>query len=288
MVLNSYLNNRILLFVLFLFVASCGKKKANEPYGKLLATVYDQELYASEVGSALGNFNSPQDSILALKEFVNAWIKQTILLHKAADVLSDEEKDKSLELDQYLNDLLIYELQQKLIAQKLDTTISDVEINQYYENNKSNFELKENIVQLIFFKLPKQIKGLDKMWSQFQRGSQSDLEELTFITVENSGNFFRDEDVWLSFDDVLKEIPINTYNQESYLNNNKLIKLSDNNYTYFVKILDFKIRNSSSPLEFERERIKNIILNKRKVSMLNNYEEELKKEAEINNKIKIF
>jgi Trp operon repressor len=286
--LNNFSNNRLLFVLLLFIVASCGKKKVQEPYGKLLATVYDQELYASEVGSALGNFNSPEDSILAVKEFVNAWIKQTILLHKAENVLSDDEKDKTLELDQYLNDLLIYELQQKLIAQKLDTSISDIEINRYYENNKSNFELKENIVQMIFFKLPTDIKGLDKMWSQFQRGNQNDLEELTFNTVENNGNFFRDEDVWLSFDDVVKEIPITTYNQENYLNNNKLIKLSDNKYTYFVKILNFKIRNSSSPLEFERERIRNIILNKRKVAMLIKYEEDLKKDAEINNKIKIF
>lgn len=286
--MNNFSNNRLLLILLLFIIASCGKKKGQEPYGKLLATVYDQELYASEVSSALGNFNTPEDSIIAVKEFVNAWIKQTILLHKAENVLSDDEKDKTLELDQYLNDLLIYELQQKLISQKLDTTINDVEINRYYENNKGNFELKENIVQMIFFKLPSDIKGLDKMWSQFQRGNQSDLEELTFATVENNGNFFRDEDVWLSFDDVVKEIPITTYNQENYLNNNKLIKLSDNKHTYFVKILNFKIRNSSSPLEFERERIRNIILNKRKVTMLNKYEEDLKKDAEINNKIKIF
>jgi len=253
-----------------------------------LAKVYDQELYASEVSIALENFNSPEDSVFAVKEFINAWIKQTILLHKAENVLSDDEKDKTLELDQYLNDLLIYELQQKLIAQKLDTAINDIEINLYYENNKGNFELKENIVQLIFFKFPTGVKGTDKFWSQFQRGNQSDLEELTYMTVENNGNFFRDDDVWLSFDDVLKEIPINTYNQENYLNNNKLIKLSDNKYNYFVKILNFKIRNSSSPLEFERERIRNIILNKRKVAMLNKYEEDLRKDAEINNKIKIF
>jgi hypothetical protein len=286
--LSNFLNKPVLLLSLLLIVVSCNKKKGEEPYGKLLAKVYDQELYASEVSIALENFNSPEDSVFAVKEFINAWIKQTILLHKAENVLSDDEKDKTLELDQYLNDLLIYELQQKLIAQKLDTAINDIEINLYYENNKGNFELKENIVQLIFFKFPTGVKGTDKFWSQFQRGNQSDLEELTYMTVENNGNFFRDDDVWLSFDDVLKEIPINTYNQENYLNNNKLIKLSDNKYNYFVKILNFKIRNSSSPLEFERERIRNIILNKRKVAMLNKYEEDLRKDAEINNKIKIF
>jgi hypothetical protein len=86
----------------------------------------------------------------------------------------------------------------------------------------------------------------------------------------------------------VKEIPINTYNQENFLNNTKVIRLNDNKFVYFVKILDFKIRNSASPLEFERDKIKNIILNKRKVSTVQRYEEELIRKGEENNKIKKF
>lgn len=280
--------NKFIIFSLAVSAFACGKKKGKEPYGKLLATVYGSELYASEVAEALGNFSSPQDSLQAVKEFVNEWIKQEVLLHKANEVLNDEEKDKSLELERYQNDLLIYDLQQKIIAQKLDTVVSDIEIGNYYKNNLSNFELKENIVRLIFFKLPVNLKNTNKLWLQFQRGRDEDLEELTLTAVENNGNFFRDEDVWLSFDDVLKEVPIVTYNQENFLNNNKFIKLTDQNYVYFVKIVDFKIRNSASPLEFERERIRNIILNKRKVKMVNDYELKLIRDAEEKNNIRKF
>jgi hypothetical protein len=141
---------------------------------------------------------------------------------------------------------------------------------------------------LIFFKLPSDLPKIDKLWSQFQKGRKEDLEELTLTAVETGGNFFRDEDVWLSFNDLVKEIPINTYNQENFLNNTKVIRLNDNKFVYFVKILDFKIRNSASPLEFERDKIKNIILNKRKVSTVQRYEEELIRKGEENNKIKKF
>lgn len=253
-----------------------------------MASVYGEELYASEVGAALGQINSTRDSAAAVKEFVNAWIRRQVLLHEAQEELSETEKDKSLQLDQYLNDLLIYELEQKIIGQKLDTSVSDIEITNYYNANLSNFELKENIVRLIFFKLPSDLPKLDKLWTQFQKGRKEDLEELTLTAVETGGNFFRDEDVWLSFNDLVKEIPINTYNQESFLNNTKVIRLNENKYVYFVKILDFKIRNSTSPLEFERDKIKNIILNKRKVSTVQRYEEELIRKGEVNNKIKTF
>lgn len=286
--MNKPLNKIFIVAAATLIWAACSSDKGANPSGKLMASVYGEELYASEIIAALGSISSQRDSNAAVKEFVNAWVKRQVLLHEAQEKLSDEEKDKSLQLDQYLNDLLIYELEQKIIGQKLDTAVSDLEINRYYNNNRSNFELKENIVRMIFFKLPSDLPKIDKLWSQFQKGRKEDLEELTLTAVETGGNFFRDEEVWLSFNDLVKEIPINTYNQENFLNNTKVIRLNDNKFVYFVKILDFKIRNSASPLEFERDKIKNIILNKRKVSTVQRYEEELIRKGEENNKIKKF
>lgn len=286
--MNKSLNKILFVAAATLIWAACSSDKGANPSGKLMASVYGEELYASEISAALGSISSERDSNAAVKEFVNAWVKRQVLLHEAQEKLSDEEKDKSLQLDQYLNDLLVYELEQKIIGQKLDTAVSDLEINRYYKDNRSNFELKENIVRLIFFKLPSDLPKIDKLWSQFQKGRKEDLEELTLTAVETGGNFFRDEDVWLSFNDLVKEIPINTYNQENFLNNTKVIRLNDNKFVYFVKILDFKIRNSASPLEFERDKIKNIILNKRKVSTVQRYEEELIRKGEENNKIKKF
>jgi hypothetical protein len=256
--------------------------------GKIVATVYDKTLYSSQVRAAMNTNVSQLDSAFSAKEFIHSWIKQQVLIHAAEEKLTDDEKDKSSELEQYLNDLLIYELQQKIVLQRLDTNISDIEVNKYYDDNQSNFELKENIVRLIFFKLPATLPKTDKLWAKFQKGGQEDLEEITYTAVESGGNFFRDEDIWLSFDDILKEIPINTYNQENFLNNNQLIRINDKNFIYFVKILDFKIKNSISPLEFEREKIRNMILNKRRVSLINMYEEQLLKEAHQQEKVKLF
>ncbi len=286
--MNNFLRNSISALFVLLFLAQCKKKSGDEPYGKLLARVYGEELYASEVQSIFGKFSSSADSIAAVKDYIKAWARQQVLLHEAKETLSDEEKDKSLQLDQYLNDLLIYEVEQKLIARRLDTLVSDEEINKYYDANKDNFELKENIVRLIFFKLPINVSAEDKLWNQFKRGKKEDYEDLTMRTVEMGGNFFRDEDVWLSFNDITKEVPIQTYNQENFLNNTTVFKVQDMRYVYFVKILDFKIRNSLSPLEFERDKIRNIILNKRKVSMLRSFEEKLWRKAEENDKLTLF
>lgn len=147
--------------------------------------------------------------------------------------------------------------------------MSDEEIETYYNEHSQNFELKENIVRLIFFKLSNSTPNLNTLWYKFNTGGKANLDQITYASVNGGGNFHRDEDTWLDFNDILKEIPITTYNQESYLNNHKVIRVSDDNFTYFVQIMDFRIKNSISPLQRERDRIRRIIVNKEKVSCCN-------------------
>jgi hypothetical protein len=81
------------------------------------------------------------------------------------------------------------------------------------------------------------------------------------------------------FDDLLKESPIETYDKEQYLKNNRFIELTDSDYLYFVNIKGFKIKDSLSPLSFERENIRNIIRNKRKLTLIQDMQKEVYEEA---------
>ena len=66
------------------------------------------------------------------------------------------------------------------------------------------------------------------------------------------------------------------------------MEVSDSVSSYFVNIKGFKIRNSSSPLSFERENIRNIILNKRKLELIGKMKEDVYNEAANNGKIEIY
>ena len=93
----------------------------------------------------------------------------------------------------------------------------------------------------------------------------------------------------LYFDDLLKEIPIQpAYNKESFLQNNHFVEVSDADFLYFVNIKGFQIKNSISPLAFERANIRNIILNKRKLDLILKMKEEAEREARANHEIENF
>ena len=76
------------------------------------------------------------------------------------------------------------------------------------------------------------------------------------------------------FDDLLKEIPIKTYDQEQFLHNNRNIEIEDSTTLYLISIRDFKIKNSLSPLSFERNNIRNMIINQRKLSLVAEMEQQ--------------
>ena len=253
-----------------------------------MARVGDRELLQTEVRKRTIEQLDARDSNLVYEEFIRNWIKEEVLLNRAHTVLSDSERDKSDLVSQYYNDLIIHELKQKMLNERLDTTVSTEGIEAYYEANKKNFELKENIVKLRFFSIPKEVKKQGRLWHLFTRGEEKDLLALRRLCELGQVNYFYNDSVWLSFNDVLKEVPITTYNQENYLNNHRFIRLTEKNLTYFVQILDFRVRNNISPLEFEKERIKNIIIHKRKVELLQQIEEEIVREAYANNKIETF
>ena len=57
---------------------------------------------------------------------------------------------------------------------------------------------------------------------------------------------------------------------------------------YFLRIKEYKISDQISPLEFVRNDIKQIILNKRKVAIANQLEEEVFEKAKSSNKYEIY
>lgn len=255
--------------------------------GKVIARAFGNELYDTDIADLISDDASYEDSVFFTKEFINIWVSKQVLLNEAERILDAQEKDKSRELEAYKHDLLSYELINKLVRQEIDTTFSDEELELYYEDNKNEFELTQNIIKLIFYKVPLNSKNLDLLWSSFRANDQSIYPTLLSLS-KRGGNYYENGNSWVFFDDILKEIPINTYNQEHYLNNHKYIRIIEGDFIYFIKINDFKTRSMLSPFVLEKRRIKEILLNKRQQELQRSIESNLLEKAYSNNHIQVF
>lgn len=265
-------------------LSSCKVKTQQTP----VARVFDKFLYTEDVAAIIPPEALPKDSAQLTQVFINTWIRQNLIMKKAELNLPDEMKNVQKQLDDYRTSLIIYAYEKELVRQKLDTIISEGEIETYYKQNIHEFELKDYIVKVLYVKLEKNSPELNKVKKWYKSGQAEDLKKLEEYCRKFAVNFFVDTDVWLYFDDLLKEIPIETYNKEEFLKRQKPIEFEDAAHLYFLNILDFRLKDDISPLSLVKENIRNILLNKRKIALIENMRKDIYQDAMEKGNFEVF
>ncbi len=147
----AFIRNLLLSFTIPFFLIACGGSKGDE---NAIARVYDKYLSLKEVQQALPYGLSKQDSASFAKDYIDQWVKKNVVLNRAENNLTDNQKDVTRQLEDYRASLIIFAYERELIRQKLDTTVTNAEIEKYYKENAANFELRSNIIRLRYLKLP--------------------------------------------------------------------------------------------------------------------------------------
>lgn len=253
----------------------------------LLASVYGHELHASDLEGLIGEGVSADDSVAIVTSYVEQWIRQTVMLTKAEKNIKD---NFDRQLGEYRNSLLIYAYEQQIVNQLLDTSVSDEQIGEYYDQHQEDFRLKSAIVKAVYVTVPTKSPAVAKLKSIVSRRNfeEKDIVELEELATRNNLSGYYDADTWIPFYTLQSAVPITTYNENLYLKQNHTITLNDNDVTYLVRILDYKVSDETSPLELQTENIRSILLNHRKLDILNQLQADLLKEAERSDNIKTY
>lgn len=286
--LHEILKAGIVYIICLLVLTSCGSEPREDQSKTVIAKAGGAYLYAEDIKDIFPSGSTTKDSLVFLRKYVENWVRESLVIQKAENNLTDEQKNVDKQLRDYRNSLITYAYEKELVKQKLDTVVSDAEIEEYYNNNQSDFELRDNIIKVIYVKVNNKAPGIDKLKRWYKSDNLRDREQLAGYCHQFAENFYLDENSWLLFDDLLKEIPIQTYNKELFLQNNRFVEVSDSTNSYFLNIKGFKIRNSASPLSFEKENIRNIILNKRKLQLITKMKEDVYNDAANTKEVEIY
>lgn len=267
-------------------------KEQDVPEGKAskpVARVGDQYLYQEDLEGIAPAGMSPEDSSERAQRFVNNWIRKQLLIQEAATKIEFDEAEIERKILDYRFSLMGYEYQSYYINQNLDTEVTDQEIEQYYKENIDNFILKQNIIRGKFVKLPKTAPKIKKVKALITSDKPEDTEELNSYCLSFATQYQLDDSVWMVFDEVIKNTPMmGIANKVQFLKDQDYIESSDDHYTYFLKIKEYRISDNESPLEFVKEGIRNIIINKRKVELAKQLEEDIYERATKNNEFEIY
>jgi len=274
------------LFLASLFLYSCENKEKNND---VLVQVFDEVLTKSELHQQLDDGLSEEDSTSLAQGIIETWVKNKMLVAQAERNLTDSLKDFTKELEQEKNNLLIYAYENEFIKQNLDTVIRATEINEYYNSNKNSFILSDYILRYNLLKIASSAENVDK--SKIKQLISSPLTEINDLKSFSSEigatfHFSSDSTEWWYLREFLDVVPVEVYNNESFLIKQKFIDFESGNFRYFVYISQYKLKDETAPLDIVTEKIKTLILNRRKQVALKQLRADLYQKAVRENKIK--
>ncbi|CAL2064480.1 conserved hypothetical protein [Tenacibaculum sp. 190524A05c] len=286
----------VLLFSVLLTVSSCDKIKSLDIFTKkeekkepVVASVGETNLYLSELESVIPKGISDNDSIVLAKSYINTWAKQQLLLQRAEENISEVNSNKIDELIKaYRESLYINGYKETLIKQQLDTIISEASIEDYYQKNKDNFKLNEELLQIKYVYFGNDFLDKDEAIEKFKSTEEEDLEDLEALTINFKDYQLRDS-TWITYDNLLQKIPPFRYEtKEKLLKISKFIKKEDSLGVYLVAVNNVLMRNDIAPLSYIENNIKQLILHNRKIELVRDIEKTLINDAIKNNEFKEY
>ena len=256
------MKNIVFNILLSIFLLSCNSVEIENDEVKI-ASVGNEILYQTELEYSFPSGLNEEDSISFLNQFVQNWIINQLLLQKAEELLPEKTKNVDAKLEQYRISLLSYEFEELYIKQRLDTTVSNDEILSYYEQHKDDFILKDYLVKCLILKCMNNLPDLEQVKKSYLLRKEEDEDQIRTFAQSYNAELYLNNEEWIYFEDLIAKVPIEDYNKRRLITRKKKFFFEDNNIINFVNIYDYKLKDAVSPLSFEKERIKSIILNMR-------------------------
>ena len=242
--------------ILLLFIISCNYNlKNNDGY---VARVGDEFLSVEEIQELVPKNLNKQDSIR--------------IIINLTEIEKSQIDNKS---EKYRENLIISEYRNKISNNNPDTSASKDEIELFFSENSKNFKLFEEIIKGRYVKLNKNTFNINEIKRRFRRFNQSDKSFFDSISIQLL-NYYLNDSIWINKKLFFNKIPSLEYDQSLRISKNNLFYVQEDSLAlYLIKINNYKKADDYAPLEYIYNRIKEVIVSKKRIDYLNKIDKEL-------------
>jgi len=254
-------------------------KKSRE----VIAQVYDRKLLLKDFPEELRNIDDTEDSTALSNAFVEQWIRKTLLLHEA-----EKYKPKSLDIEKLLQDykesLLINSFQKQIITSQLDTLVSVSEVKELYDNLKGNFILEYPIIRFSLAKIPADAPDNNGFYAAWKK---NDRKKTIPYIKKHAVQHLNYSEKWTEWNQTKRQLD-NALLRNVAFDEKNTVQKKIGSHEYFIKIVDFVDKNEISPLSYIEDQLVNVVVQKRKAKVVEQYVEQLYEKESNQNNIRIF
>jgi len=259
----------------------------NEEKKTPIASVSDTYLYYEDIKDILPASADETDSTAIVNAYINRWAVEQLLLGQAKVNLPNSTQQRfRMMVKEYERNLFTEAYKNAYVSKQLDSTVSDQVIQNYYELNKENFHLNNELLKIRYVFLNKEYSDTEEVIEHLKRFDEEDIEELTRRSYQFKQINLNDS-VWIKKEVLLTEFPFLKESAEE-LKKDRFIELQDSIGVYLLKVEDRVERNDIAPLAFIKPTIKQILFNAQKIELVKKLEKDIIEDAVKNKKFQIY
>ena len=280
--------NRIFLTIISIITLSSCDYFKQDNLGNPIARVNNSYLYQKDIKNLIFENTSKEDSTLIVANFINRWATKQLLIDQSIVNLPQEKQDAYNDLvNQYKIDLYIEAYKSSIVAKQLDSIIALKELEDFYNQNKENFKLNDDLLKIRYIHIDKNFSNTKELVEKFKRFDSIDKRALTDLSIKFKAYNLNDT-IWIKNDVLIGALPVLKFNNSQVLKKTNFTQLQDSLGVYLVKIEAVLKTNDIAPLSYVKSTIEQIVLNKRKQEFLKKIEKDITKDAIKNKNFELF
>ena len=277
---------KLIYFYLLLLFSACNLPTNEE--SNAVARVGENYLFISDIKDQIGPKNNG-DSLQIANRLIDDWAEQLLYLKKAEINLSSNEKNQLDKLVRtYRNDLYVKTYKDKAIQSLLDSVVDQAEIEEYFEQNKANFRTNKDLLRGRYVRVRNENYNLQTIRRSLRRFNDFDKVFLDSIALQFT-TYSMNDSIWIQASQFFNRLPsINEKRYKNFLKNNTFFELQDSLEVYLVVVEEVVLRNNLAPLEYVMPTLKQILINKRKLQLMREFDREIIEEGLRQNTYEVY
>ncbi len=254
-----------------------------------IARVNSDYLYKEDITNLIPPGIAKEDSIVIVRNFIDRWAAQKLLI-RVAEVNLNASKKAEFEtlIQQYKVDLYTKAYLEEVVKRTTDTVVTLSELKAYYKENKENFKTNGTLVRLRYINIKKDNPKYEIIKSKFFDFRKSDKKFWDTYSMQLN-SFALNDSIWVDMSQVYAKLPfINPDNRDEYILSGKTIQKTEAGNNYLVKISNVIDKNQIAPFDYLRPTLQEVIINKRKLELIKNFEKEIIDDAIKDKKYEVY
>ena len=256
--------------------------------GEIVAEAGSAKLKRADLDMVIPSGISPEDSARLAKQYITTWALDQIFLERAEQQLSKAEMDVSKELEAYRRSLLKFRYEQLYINERLDTSVTDDEVQEYYEAHKDRFVLQRPLVKVRFMSIAEDSPVLNAIKKKMASDEAEDILEADSLAFSAAYRFATWNDAWIDASTLAREFGQEASSVLASVKVGWVERTDASGVLNIAYISEITPKGEMAPIEYSTPFIKDMIISARKQSLITSLERDLLEDARVNGQFVII